>query len=227
MTSNYALERSVRGLARAPQAPGQLWRLRRLVGLCRGPLNADVRRHMGPQCPNCERSEFSYRELLAVHPQFREWSPNRIRCPSCRAELRVTAMSRVADALSLLGMMAIVFLLAVATKSGTLLIVLELAAGFVLYSIVWSFIVRLKPWTPFRTGSLQVDLSATPCIYDSRRGNSVTPLTRGALRMGNVTPNYALERSVRGSASGAAGALEILAPAAPSRAFPRPAQRGR
>jgi hypothetical protein len=39
--------------------------------------------------------------------------------------------------------------------------------------------------------------------------------------------NYALERSVRGSAVGAAGALDILAPAAPSGRFTRAAQRGR
>jgi hypothetical protein len=40
-------------------------------------------------------------------------------------------------------------------------------------------------------------------------------------------PNYALERPVTGLAVGAAGALEIIAPAAPGSAFPRPAQRGR
>ena len=39
--------------------------------------------------------------------------------------------------------------------------------------------------------------------------------------------NYALERSVRSLAVGAAGALEIVAPAAPSCGVPRPAQRGR
>ncbi len=39
--------------------------------------------------------------------------------------------------------------------------------------------------------------------------------------------NYALERSVRGLAVGAAGAWEILAPAAPTTGVPRPAQRGR
>jgi hypothetical protein len=39
--------------------------------------------------------------------------------------------------------------------------------------------------------------------------------------------NYALERSVKGLAVGAAGAREIVAPAAPSWAVPRPAQRGR
>ncbi len=42
-----------------------------------------------------------------------------------------------------------------------------------------------------------------------------------------VTSNYALERSVRGLARGAAGTLEIVAPAARGRALPRPAQRGR
>ena len=39
--------------------------------------------------------------------------------------------------------------------------------------------------------------------------------------------NYALERSVRGLAKGAAGAWEMLAPAAPSMGPARPAQRGR
>ncbi len=39
--------------------------------------------------------------------------------------------------------------------------------------------------------------------------------------------NYAWERSVRGLAVGAAGARTIVAPAAHSRAVPRPAQRGR
>ena len=40
---NYALERSVSVGASAPQARGKLSRLRRPVGPCRGPLNADVR----------------------------------------------------------------------------------------------------------------------------------------------------------------------------------------
>jgi hypothetical protein len=42
-----------------------------------------------------------------------------------------------------------------------------------------------------------------------------------------MTPNYALERSVKGWRVGAAGALESLAPAAPSARLARPAQRGR
>ena len=42
-----------------------------------------------------------------------------------------------------------------------------------------------------------------------------------------MKPNYALERSVRGLAMGAAGARTIVAPAAPVAALPRPAQRGR
>jgi hypothetical protein len=42
-----------------------------------------------------------------------------------------------------------------------------------------------------------------------------------------VTPNYALERSVRGLAWGAAGARESLAPAGPGNCCARPAQRGR
>ena len=42
-----------------------------------------------------------------------------------------------------------------------------------------------------------------------------------------MQPNYALERSVRSLAIGAAGASESLAPEAPGSALPRPAQRGR
>jgi hypothetical protein len=42
-----------------------------------------------------------------------------------------------------------------------------------------------------------------------------------------VTSNYALERSVKGLVAGAAGARNIVAPAAPGSALPRPAQRGR
>jgi hypothetical protein len=47
------------------------------------------------------------------------------------------------------------------------------------------------------------------------------------LALGLAPPNYALERSVNGSAVGAAGAWESLAPAAPTIGVPRPAQRGR
>jgi hypothetical protein len=39
--------------------------------------------------------------------------------------------------------------------------------------------------------------------------------------------NYALERAVKGWRVGAAGASEIIAPAAPSKLVARPAQRGR
>jgi hypothetical protein len=39
--------------------------------------------------------------------------------------------------------------------------------------------------------------------------------------------NYALERSVKGLAVGAAGAWDSLAPAAPDECLARPAQRGR
>jgi hypothetical protein len=42
-----------------------------------------------------------------------------------------------------------------------------------------------------------------------------------------VLPNYALERSVKAWRVGAAGASEIVAPAAPGKRVARPAQRGR
>ena len=42
-----------------------------------------------------------------------------------------------------------------------------------------------------------------------------------------MTPNNALERTVKRVVVGAAGARTIVAPAAPAIALPRPAQRGR
>jgi hypothetical protein len=42
-----------------------------------------------------------------------------------------------------------------------------------------------------------------------------------------MLPDYALERSVKGLAVGAAGAWESLATAAPTTGVARPAQRGR
>ena len=42
-----------------------------------------------------------------------------------------------------------------------------------------------------------------------------------------MTPNYALERSVKGLSERAAGAQKIIAPAARGPRLARPAQRGR
>ena len=52
-------------------------------------------------------------------------------------------------------------------------------------------------------------------------------LVREALSLAGLWSNYALERSVKSLAMGAAGARNIVAPAAPGAVFPRPAQRGR
>jgi hypothetical protein len=58
-------------------------------------------------------------------------------------------------------------------------------------------------------------------LPSSRVTHQVSPHEKG------LVPNYALERSVKGLAVGAAGAQEIVAPAAHSSVFPRPAQCGR
>ena len=104
---------------------------------------------MGPRCPYCQQSAFSYRALVAVHPSAHV-IPEKIVCPSCHAELRVTAMSRLTGALAFLATMAAVVLFALAAdiKSQSWEFVVAILLGFVLYSIVWTLIVRLKPWTP-------------------------------------------------------------------------------
>jgi CXXC-20-CXXC protein len=108
---------------------------------------------MGPSCPQCKKSDFSYRELLSVHPYPGEFSPARITCPSCGAALRVTANSRlVAVTLILIFGIAPVFLLAWAgldlSKWQIILFVLALLA---IYNLaIWPHVVRLKPWTEWQ-----------------------------------------------------------------------------
>lgn len=107
---------------------------------------------MGPRCPNCHRSDFSFRQLYAVHPHPGEFSPSRIICPSCRAVLRVTAISRLVSAFACIGIL--VGLVVLPVDMGVSLdgwrLLLFTVAGIALYSIAWIHIVRLKPWTPWQ-----------------------------------------------------------------------------
>jgi hypothetical protein len=73
-------------------------------------------------------------------------------CPACRAKLRVTTMSRLAAALTALGILLAVVLLP--SLAGFQLrgwqSVLLLVTCIPLYLLAWPRIVRLKPWTPFK-----------------------------------------------------------------------------
>ena len=108
---------------------------------------------MGPSCPQCRKSDFSYRELLSVHPYPVEFSPTRINCPSCNVALRITAKSRlVAVALILFFAIAPIFMLA---RAGLVLskwqIIFVVGAFFALYNLaIWPLVVRLKPWTEWQ-----------------------------------------------------------------------------
>jgi len=106
---------------------------------------------MGPSCPRCRNSNFSYRALLSVHPSFGEFSPARINCPACGLALRVTARSRLEGAggvvISLIGVMV---LLGRAHAREWLGIVAATSILAAYYFVFWPIIVRLKPWTPFQ-----------------------------------------------------------------------------
>jgi hypothetical protein len=107
---------------------------------------------MGPRCPRCDRTDFSFRALHAVHPHPGEFSPSRIICPSCRAVLRVTAISRLVSAFVCLCILAGLIVLAAAlgvSLKGWRLAPL-IVAWLVVYSISWIYIVRLKSWTPWQ-----------------------------------------------------------------------------
>lgn len=106
---------------------------------------------MGPQCPACHQSAFPFRALLSVHPYFGEFSPAQIVCPSCGAALRVTALSRVGGPLSAVGLLAGICALCMyvgVDLTGWRLLLMGVA-WIPLYSMAWTRIVRLKPWTPF------------------------------------------------------------------------------
>lgn len=149
MLANRAFERTVpRGhgapRARRECAPAALYLARRAAA------HAGVRRHMGPRCPRCRRSEFSYRSLLAVHPYRGEFSPASISCPACHARLRVTGWSRVAGAALAVVPIFVTFIF------GRALLVEPWQAGVAVviwlafyYFGLWPITVRLKPWTPF------------------------------------------------------------------------------
>jgi hypothetical protein len=107
---------------------------------------------MGPPCPRCRKSDFSYRTLLAAHPYKGEFSPVRITCPSCRADLRIKAKSRLAGAGAIFLLLGLVVLLArsVGNLQSWQIMLIWISAMAIYYFVVWPRIVRFKPWTPFQ-----------------------------------------------------------------------------
>ncbi len=107
---------------------------------------------MGPPCPNCKKPDFSYRQLLSVHPYRGEFSPASITCPTCGAVSRVTAKSRLLAIVLILSLAIIpVLLLAQATfhlAVWKLVLVVMVFLSFY-YLAIWPLIIRLKPWTEF------------------------------------------------------------------------------
>ncbi len=108
---------------------------------------------MGPSCPRCKKSEFSYRALLSVHPYVGEFSPASITCPSCGVASRVTAKSRLL-AVTLMLSLAVVPILLLAQAGVHLLkfqvvfVVIGVLSFY--YLAIWPLVVRLKPWTAFQ-----------------------------------------------------------------------------
>ena len=108
---------------------------------------------MWPSCPQCNKSDFSYRALLSVHPYPFEFTPASITCPSCGAALRVTTKSRfLIFALAMILVPAPFYLLArwrVDLQEGQFPFV---AIGIIVfyYLAIWPFVVRFKPWSAFQ-----------------------------------------------------------------------------
>lgn len=108
---------------------------------------------MGPSCPECGKSSFTYRSLLAVHPYRGEFNPARIICPSCGTELRVTTASRLLSAAiflaSVFGVAALLVLTALDIPRW-LTFVIIIGTMCTYFFAIWPLTVRFKPWTPFR-----------------------------------------------------------------------------
>ena len=108
---------------------------------------------MGPSCPRCKKSNFSYRNLLSVHPYPGEFSPARITCPSCGAASRVTAKSRLlaATLFVFLPVVPVVLLARAGPELTEWQMILVAVVFLAFYNLaIWPQIVRLKPWTEFR-----------------------------------------------------------------------------
>ena len=106
---------------------------------------------MGPSCPRCEKSEFSYQALLDVHPYRFELSPARITCPACGLVSRVTSKSRVFAAFILIGLFVSCFLIVgmwISLQKWQMA-VLGIICVVLYYFAIWPAMVRLKPWTEF------------------------------------------------------------------------------
>ena len=106
---------------------------------------------MGPSCPRCKKSDYSYQELLMVHPYRGELRPAPIICPSCGQMSRVTAKSRLLAIAIILAFPLSVILLVGARVHlhKAQVVVLAIAAIVVYYYAIWPFVVRLKPWSEF------------------------------------------------------------------------------
>jgi hypothetical protein len=108
---------------------------------------------MGPSCPHCEKSDFSYRALLSIHPRVGEFSPFSITCPSCGTALRVTAKSRLIGAAAVVGALIGSMLLLARSPIPlrdwqVILVAFGVIAAY--YFAIWPVAVRLKPWAPFQ-----------------------------------------------------------------------------
>lgn len=107
---------------------------------------------MGPNCPNCKKSDFTYRQLLSVHPYRGEFSPVSVTCPSCGAVSRVTAKSRLLAIVLILSFAIAPVVLLAQTAAEVAVWQLGISVLFFLafyYLVIWPLIVRLTPWTEF------------------------------------------------------------------------------
>ena len=106
---------------------------------------------MRPRCPCCQRSQFSYSALRAIHPFPGEVIPSELVCPACKAALKVTIWSRVSGLL-----LAVVPVVVVATtlKEHTHVATWVVPAAAMLwfalyYFALWPNVVRLTLWSPY------------------------------------------------------------------------------
>ncbi len=108
---------------------------------------------MGPNCPTCKKSEFSYRAVRSLHPFVAEFQPTSIQCPSCGDVSRITTKSRMAAAFLVLAFTIAppaVMLWLQANASGWLFVISGFAGLAFYYFAIWPFIVRLKPWSEWQ-----------------------------------------------------------------------------
>mgnify|MGYP000058185496 CR=1 FL=1 len=104
---------------------------------------------MKQKCPICDQHFFKYKELLTVTPQSFQFTPANLDCPSCKAKIGSTVLSKFLCGVILIssligGMFGLAKFFPDLSKPEIFVFTFFVLA--VNFRILWPAIIRLKKW---------------------------------------------------------------------------------